>query len=154
MKKSLMTLVLCSFAFGLGFGVNNIAFSDNVAPKIAYVNVSKLVAASKTIKAAQAVQEKQTQDMIKWFNTASADIQKQQSQAGKDALAKKYEAQLNVKKKAISDAYMKKVNEVDAQLDSAITAKAKGLGYTIVLRKDAVLFGGVDITNQILPMVK
>ncbi len=154
MKKSLLTLVLCSFAFGLGFGVNNIAVSNNVVPKIAYVNVSKLVAASKTIKAADATKQKQEQEMIKWFNNANAEIQKQPTQAAKNSLAQKYETQLNAKKKAINDAYMKKVNEVDAQLDSAISAKAKGLGYTIVLRKDSVLFGGVDITSQIIPMVK
>ena len=50
MKKSLLTLVLCSFAFGLGFGLNNVAFSNAPASKVAYVNVGKLLASSKSIK--------------------------------------------------------------------------------------------------------
>ena len=33
MKKNLVTIALCAFAFGLGFGVNNIAFS-NINPAI------------------------------------------------------------------------------------------------------------------------
>ena len=53
MKKSLLTFVLCSFAFGLGFGLNNIAFSDVQAPKVAYVNVGKLLSASKVLKSAE-----------------------------------------------------------------------------------------------------
>ncbi len=154
MKKSLTTLALCSFAFGLGFGLNNIAFSDAAAPKIAYVNVGQLLAASKTIQAAQSAKVKQTQDMLKWYDTASADIQKQQTAAGKEALIKKYEAQLTTKKKTIKDAYIKKVNEVDKQLDSAITQKSKALGYDYVFRKESLLVGGDDITNQILPLVK
>lgn len=154
MKKSLLTLTLCAFAFGLGFGANNIAFSDSATLKVAYVNVPKLLSASKTLKAAQDTQLKQTKDMLKWYDTASADIQKQTTKAGKDALIKKYEAQLTQKKKTIKDTYAKKVNQVDSQLDSAITTKAQAMGYDLVLRKDSVLYGGTDITAQILPLVK
>ncbi len=154
MKKNLVTLVLCSFAFGLGFGLNNIAFSDVAAPKIAYINVGKLLTASKTLKAAEDQRTKDTTEMLKWYDNASADIQKQSTQEAKNALIKKYEAELTKKKKTIKDAYAKKVSDVDKQLDTTITQKAKELGYTIVLRKDAVLFGGDDITAKILPSVK
>jgi len=154
MKKNLLTLALCAFAFGLGFGANNIAFSNVNPAKVAYVNVPKLLAASKALKAAQDAQMKQTKDMLKWYDTASADIQKQTTKAGKDALIKKYEAQSTQKKKTIKDAYAKKVNQVDTQLDTAITTKAKAMGYNLVFRKDALLFGGTDITNEILPLVK
>lgn len=154
MKKSLLTLVLCSFAFGLGFGLNNVAFSDAAGQKVAYVNVGKLLAASKALKAAEDAKVKQTQEMLKWYNTASADIQKQQTEAGRKALINKYESQLTQKKKTIKDAYAKKVNDVDNQLDTAITQKAKAMGYDLVFRKDAVLVGGTDITAQILPLVK
>ena len=94
MKKNLVTLVLCSFAFGLGFGLNNVAFSNAPALKIAYVNVPKLLAASKTLKAAEQTRVKQTQEMLKWYDTASADIQKQSTKAGKESLIRKYEDQL------------------------------------------------------------
>ena len=154
MKKSLLTLALCSFTFGLGFGMNNIAFSNITPAKVAYVNVPKLLNASKTLKAAQETQAKQTKDMLKWYDTASADIQKQTTEAGKKALIKKYEAQLTQKKKTIKETYSKKVTQVDTQLDTAITTKAKAMGYELVLRKDSILFGGVDITDKILPLVK
>lgn len=154
MKKNLLTLLLCSFAFGLGFGLNNIAFSDVAPIKVAYVNVPKLLSTSKTLKAAEEAKIKQTKDMLKWYDTASAEIQSQKTKASKDALIKKYEAQLTKKKTTIKDAYMKKVNQVDDQLEIAISTKAKAMGYNLVLRKDSVLFGGTDITEQILPLVK
>lgn len=154
MKKTLSTIFVFAFAFGLGLGINNLAFSSMGTLKVAYVNVPKLLAASKTLKAAQDAQVKQTQDMLKWYNTASADIAKQQTTAGKEALVKKYEAQLTTKKTAIKDAYAKQVTAVDNQLNTAITTKAKAMGYDLVFRKDSLLFGGVDITSQILPLVK
>ncbi len=154
MKKSLLTLVLCSFAFGLGFGLNNIAFSDVQASKVAYVNVGKLLSASKVLKSAEETRAKQTQNMLKWYDTASADIKKQSTAAGKQALIKKYEAQLTQKKKSIRDDYAKKVNQVDNQLSEAVNQKAKAMGYDLVFRKDSLLFGGTDITASVLPLVK
>jgi len=154
MKKSLLTLVLCSFAFGLGFGFNNIAFSNVAASKVAYVDVTKLLSASKALKSAEDARTKQTQEMLKWYDSASADIQKQKTKEGKVALIKKYEAQLTQKKKTIKESYIKKVNEVDKQLDVAISTKAKAMGYDLVFRKDSLIFGGTDITAQVLPSVK
>lgn len=154
MKKNVVTLVLCAFAFGVGFGLNNVAFSSAAAPKIAYINVSKLLQTSKVLKAAEDQRTRDTKEMLKWYDNASAEIQKQTSASAKQNMVKKYEADLTKKKKAIKDAYSKKVVEVDKQLDTVISQKAKSLGYTLVLRKDSVLFGGDDITNQIVPLVK
>jgi len=155
MKRNFLTIMLASsFAFGLGFGINNIAMSEVDTSKIAYVNVAKLLSNSKTLKSAQETKRKQEQEMIKWFKTASADIDKQQTKAGKETLIKKYEAQLQTKKKTINDQYIKKVNEIDKQIASAISAKATAAGYSMVLKKDAIVFGGVDITDSVLPSIK
>ena len=152
MKKAFLATIACMLAFGIG--LVSPAFCEDGKLKIAYVNVEKLLASSKAIKAAETARAKQTEEMLKWYNTASADIQKQKTQEGKQALVKKYEAQLTAKKKSIKDAYAKKISEVDSQLDSVITQKAKDMGYDIVLRKESVLYGAVDITNSILPLVK
>ncbi len=156
MKKSLITLALCSFCFGLGFGLNNIAFSDTAAAdkKIGYVNVDKILSSSKALKSADEQKVKSTTEMLKWYDTASADIQKQKTPEARKELIKKYEAQLTQKKKSIKDTYSKKVAEIDAQLNDAITKKSKEMGYDLVLRKDSVLYGGEDITSSILPLVK
>ncbi len=154
MKKNLLTLAMCSIMFGLGFGVNSIAMSENAAQKVAYVNVAKLLSSSKALKAAEDAKTKQTKEMLNWYDTASQDIQKQSTPELKQQAIKKYEAQLTQKKKNIKDAYAKKVNEVDAQLSNIISQKAKEMGYDIVFRSDAVLYGGNDITSSVVPLVK
>lgn len=153
MKKSLLTIVLCAFAFGLGFGLNNVALSNVAASKIAYVNVGKLLTSSNTIKTAQSTKDKQAQELQKLIATANADVQKA-AQKDKAAVAKKYEAQIKTKRESIQSAYTKKLMEVDKQLETAIATKAKALGYDIVLRSDSVLYGSSDITAQIVPLVK
>ena len=156
MKKNLLLLACGLFAFGLGFSVNNIAFSDgdSATYKVAVVNVDKLLSSSKALKSAEEQRVKSTNEMLKWYDTASADIQKQTTEDGKKNLIKKYEAQLTQKKKSIREAYDKKAVEIDKQLTSAINQKASNMGYNVVLKKDSVLFGGDDITAQILPLVK
>ena len=154
MKKNLLTLALCFFAFGLGLGFNNIAFSDGAGIKIGYVNVAKLLETSKALKAAEDARAKSTTEMLKWYDTASEDIQKQTTPEARKNLVKKYEDQLTKKKNTIKDAYAKKVAEIDKQMSEVINQKASAMGYNIVLRKDSVLFGGDDITAQILPLVK
>ena len=154
MKRKILTLALCSFTFALGLGFNNIAFSDLKTQKIAYVEVTKLLSTSKALKSAESARTKSTNEMLKWYDTASADIKKQKTEAGQKALVKKYEAQLTQKKKTINDTYSKKVKQVDAQILNVIAQKAEALGYDVVLKSDIVLYGGDDITKEILPLVK
>ena len=154
MKKNLIALMLLIFAFGLGFGVNNIALSNIDSSKIAYIDINKLTLSSKTIKQAVANREKQTAEMLKWYDIASLEIQKQDTKENKDILVKKYEAQLTQKKKIIKDAYSKEINKANNQIETVISQKAKELGYEFVFRKDALIVGGTDITAHVLPLVK
>ena len=154
MKKNLITALMCTFAFALGIGINNIAMSDMDSAKIAYVDVNKLISGSNIITNAQKTRENQTKEMLKWYDKASADIQKQQTPDGRQALVKKYEAQLTQKKTAIKDAYSKEIKKADTQMENAISQKAKELGYSLVFRKESLLFGGNDITSQVLPLIK
>ena len=154
MNKNILTAVLCIFAFGLGIGFNNFAFSDANTQKIAYVDANKLVAASKAIKSAEEIREKDTAQMLKWYDSASIEIQKQETKEKKEALIKKYETQLTQKKKNIKQTYNDVLNKADKQMEEAISKKAGELGYQLVFRKDALIVGGEDITPQVLPLIK
>lgn len=154
MNKNILTAILCIFAFCLGVGFNNFAFSDMAGAKIAYVDVNKLVAASKVIKSAEAKREKETSEMLQWYDKASIEIQKQDTKEKKEALVKKYEAQLTQKKNNIKKAYADVLNNADKQMEEAITKKSNELGYSLVFRSDALIVGGDDITSQVLPLIK
>ena len=128
--------------------------SDIGLNKIAYVDTSKLIINSNTVKQAQNIRDMQTKEMLKWYDNANNEIQKQQTKEAKEALIKKYEKELTQKKQSIKDNYIKEVKKADSQMNNIISKKANELGYSIVFKKDALLFGGNDITSQILPSVK
>ena len=153
MKKNLIVLPLCFLAFGLGFSVNNCALS-NVDNKIAVVDIQKLASASATVQNARKIREHQTKEMLNLYDSVSSEIQKQQTEELRQSLIKKYEAQLNQKKTSIQNSYTKELEKADNQISSVISQQANKSGYSIVLRKDGILFGGEDITSSILPYVK
>ena len=154
MKKNIITALLCTIAFGLGMGVNNFAMSGTNNIKIACIDINRLALSSNTVRQAQATRDKQTKDMLQWYDRASADIQKQESQEAQKALVKKYENQLTQKQKLIKEQYSKEIKRADSQMENVISQKSKELGYNLVFKKDALLFGGDDITSEILPLVK
>lgn len=154
MKNNFLIPALCVLCFGMGIGINNIAMSDTNKTKIAFVDINRLIATSQNVKEAQNIRDIKTKEMLKWYDGASDEIEKQQTKEAKDMLIKKYEAQLTQKKKNIKDSYTKELIKADIQIESAISKKSKELGYNLVFRKDALIVGGEDITSQILPLVK
>lgn len=60
-----------------------------------------------------------------------------------DALAKDYDGQLKSKQQEL-------LGKADADIRGAINKVAGEKGITMVIAKDAVLFGGLDITDDII----
>lgn len=147
MKK---LLAASSIILGLILNLNSLAFADSIA----VVDVAKVVASSNQVKALKAEQQKKNQELKKWLDTAKADIDKQSTEANKQKLIKKYEADLNKKKEAIQKEYAKKLSETEKSINSTIAECAKNMGYTMVITKSVVLYGGNDITNDIIKTVK
>ncbi len=50
--------------------------------------------------------------------------------------------------------YAAKLKELDASISQQISAKAQADGYDVVLSKGIVLYGGKDITAEIIKVVK
>lgn len=122
--------------------------------KIAVVDLQKVVSSSKQVKVLKDEQYKKVTDLEKWLEVAQADIKKQSSEENKQKLIKKYDAELAKKREANTQEYNKKLSEIDASVSQTITNYAKSKGYDMVIAKSNVLFGGIDITNEIMKIVK
>ena len=72
----------------------------------------------------------------------------------KKSLAESYEKQLKQKREANVKEYTTKLKAADANITAQIGKKATELGYTMVLPKSAVVWGGDDITDTILKVIK
>lgn len=154
MKKGLRIFVVGAFLLALGFSNLAMAEDAQVAPKFAVVDVQKVVANSKQVKALKAEQEKQAKDLATWIETAKADVDKQNTDEAREKLAKKYDAQLAKKREAATEAYAKKLTAIDESISSVIAKQAKDNGYTMIFAKSTVLYGGDDLTDAIIKLVK
>ena len=74
--------------------------------------------------------------------------------AKKKALAKKYDNELKTKRETIAKAYKAKLEAADKNITNTIIQQAKAQGYDLVLTKGVVLYGGDDITESILKVIK
>lgn len=154
MRLDLRLFAVAALAFGLGIGSANVALSDVPSGKVAVVDVPKVVAGSKQVQNLKTEQTKKNEELAKWLDTARADVAKQQTEAGKEKLLKKYEADLAKKREANAQNYAKKLAEIDKSISMTIETQAKAKGYDLVLSKSTVLYGGDDLTAEIAKAVK
>ncbi len=153
MTKKISFLFVCLMAFALGYSINNIAISDT-APKIAVVDVQKIVANSSQVKQLKADQEKKLGEMQKTIQQAQSEISKEKDPAKITALEEKYRNQINEQKVALDKDYNDKLTKIDSEIRTAVVEKAKSLNYNLVLPKSMVFYGGEDITDVIAKDIK
>ncbi len=147
--KNTITLSLASLIL-----LTTSAFAAPEAPKIAVVDIQKVVASSAQVKALKSTQDARNKELTDFIKKAQADVNKQTDDKNKKALASKYEKQLVAKREAYAKDYATKLKATDASITEQIGKKATEMGYTMVLPKSAVVYGGDDITATILKVIK
>jgi len=146
MKKLLVTTLLLA-----AMGITNAAMADT---KIAVVDIPTVVAKSAQVQALKKEQQTKMQELEKWLTTARADVEKQNTQEGKEKLLKKYNTEFEKKKADIAKNYQTKLQAIDKSITETIANQAKLKGYDMVITKGTVLYGGDDITADIQKVVK
>ncbi len=147
--KNTITLSLASLIL-----LTTSAFAAPEAQKIAVVDIQKVVASSAQVKALKSTQDARNKELTDFIKKAQADVNKQTDDKNKKALASKYEKQLVAKREAYAKDYATKLKATDASITEQIGKKATEMGYTMVLPKSAVVYGGDDITATILKVIK
>ena len=147
MKKILTATILL-----ITLGISNFAMADT---KIAVVDLQALVNKSSQVQALKKDNEAKAKNLQKWLATVKADIQKQKTQEGKEKLMKKYEEELTKKQETIKKEYAQKLQAIDKSIAETIVNEAKAKGYDLVITKHGdVLYGGLDITKDLMKSVK
>lgn len=153
MKSNVKTFMvaLCGVAFGVA--LNNFAISA-VVNNIAVVDIQKVVASSAQVKSLKTEQNKKIQDLSSFVTTAKTKIKKESDTTKKKALEDKYNKELQTKKNTIEKDYTVKLSAIDTSISNTIKQTAVKNNYSLVLAKGVVLYGGTDITNEIVNSVK
>ena len=145
MKKTL-SFVLTLLLLGTGAAM--------AEQKIAVVDIPAVVAKSAQVQALKKEQQAKMQDLEKWLKIVQADVEKQQTQEGKEKLLKKYNAEFAKKKETLAKNYQSQLQAIDKSITETVSATAKAKGYDIVISKNVVVYGGDDITAELQKLVK
>ena len=155
MKPSMKLFAAAAIAFGIGLTAGNYAVSDVPSNyKTAVVDVQKVVSSSEQVKALTKEQAAKREELAKFIKTANEAVQKEKNKDKKKALEEKYNKEFKQKQETIAKNYETKLLAIDKDITDLIQAKAKARGYNLVLAKGMVLYGGIDITDEIAKQVK
>lgn len=139
--------------FSLIFGQLS-AIADMQPQKIAVVDVQKVVSASKQVKALKKEQQARQKELQKFVKKADADVKKQSTPEAKKQAAIKYKKELADKKSFYANDYAVKVRQLDHDINAKIQQKAVEMGYNMALSKKSVVYGGDDITADVIKVIK
>ena len=154
MKNSVKVLSVAALAIGLCFGVNSIATTAAPANSIAVVDVAQVINNNSQVKKLKESQEKKSEALKTWVEAARADVEKQKTDQAKESLTQKYNKELQAKVDSQRQELYAESTKIDKKIGEAIAKNAQANGYSIVLVKGAVLYGGADITEDIKKATK
>lgn len=121
---------------------------------VAIVDVPQVVNASAQVQALKKDQQAKAEEIVKFVEKARKDVASMTDANKKKAAEEKYNKELMAKKEKMDQDYAAKLKALDTSISQQINEKAKADGYDLVLSKGIVLFGGNDITSEIIKVVK
>ncbi|MBE7703307.1 MAG: hypothetical protein E7Z89_04570 [Cyanobacteria bacterium SIG28] len=143
MKKKLLLLVLI---------LNTcVVFADD---KIAVVDLQQLVNSSAQVKALKQDHSNKMAELDKIIVNARGEILNEKDPAKVLLLEDKYMKEFNSKKEALETSYNTKLENIEKNIKSEISKKAQKNGYEYVFAKSVVLYGGKDITSELMSSIK
>ncbi len=150
MKKNLGLLAVSIAVLG-GLSISSANAADF---SVAIVDVPQVVNASAQVQALKKEQQAKANEIIKFVEKARKDVASITDADKKKATEEKYNKELIAKKEKMDQEYSEKLKAIDASISEQIQTKAKADGYSLVLSKGIVLYGGKDITAEIIKVVK
>lgn len=145
MKKNLLILSLLSILS------TNISFAEE---NIAVVDLQKLVNSSGQVKQLKQEHSKKLSELDKIIVNARGEISNEKDPAKVLLLEDKYMNEFNNKKEALENDYNTKLETIEKNIKNEIAKKAQKDSYTHVFAKSVVLYGGKDITSELIGNIK
>ncbi len=122
--------------------------------KVAVVDVPQVVNASAQVQALKKEQQNKANEIVKFIEKARKDVATITDASKKKEAEDRYTKELQAKKDKMDKDYADKLKAIDTSISKQIEAQAKLDGYNVVISKGVVLYGGEDITEKIMKVVK
>lgn len=143
MKKTLLILAIMTSVSGVFAGEN-----------IAVVDLQQIVSNSSQVKQLKGDHSKKMAELDKILINARGEISNEKDPAKVLLLEDKYMKEFSSKKEALERDYNSKLSAIEKNIKNEITKKAQKDNYDYVFAKSVVLYGGKDITGELLNSIK
>lgn len=156
MKKLILVATLTIIA---GLLTQNTTLAEtasniNTSKKYAVVDVKKVVESSNSVQAVKEERKKQKEAVIKFIKDGNAQVAAEKDPAKKEALKKKLNNDLKYMTKTYDTKYKAELKKINDSMSADIAKIGKEQNYDLILTTDAVLYGGKNITNEVIKAVK
>jgi len=142
MRKYFLILAL----IGMSTGV----YAENIA----VVDLQQIVDNSSQVKQLKQEHSKKMAELDKIIVNARGEISNESDPAKVLLLEDKYMKEFNSKREQLEKDYFAKLAIVEKNIKAEISKKAEKDSYDYVFAKSVVLYGGKDITSELLNSVK
>ena len=137
------------FFFFLILSANSVFAKD-----IAVVDLQQIVNNSSQVKQLKQEHEKKMAELDKIIVNARGELANESDPAKILLIEDKYMKEFNTKREALEKEYGRRLEALEKNIKAEITKKAEKDGYEYVFAKSVVLYGGQDITEELLQSVK
>ena len=124
------------------------------ATNIAVVDVQAIVNSSAQVKSLREAQSSKINELNIWLQNAQNEVNAEQDKERQQALLQKYNAEFALKRRDIALQYQQELKAISNSISQTVETEAKKKGYSMVIAKNIVIYGGVDITEDIAKIVK
>lgn len=121
---------------------------------IAVVDIQTVVNASAQVKALKEEQATKVKELNLWLQSAQNEVNTEQDKEKQQALLQKYNAEFALKRRDIALQYQQELKTVSDNISQTVAKEAEKKGYSMVIAKNIVVYGGVDITENIAKIIK
>ena len=121
---------------------------------IAVIDVQAIVNSSAQVKALREAQAAKINELNLWLRNAQNEVNAEQDKERQQALLQKYNAEFALKRRDITLQYQQELKTVSDNISQTVAAEAEKKGYSMVIAKNIVICGGVDITEHVAKIIK
>ena len=121
---------------------------------IAVIDVQAIVNSSAQVKALREAQAAKINELNLWLRNAQNEVNAEQDKERQQALLQKYNAEFALKRRDIALQYQQELKTASDNISQTVAKEAEKKGYSMVIAKNIVVYGGVDITENIARIIK
>jgi len=151
-SKFILIIVL---VLGIGVTINNFALSKaNSNSNIAVVNVQEIIKNYDKVNILKDQQKAKLDELKKFVADAKTKISEEKNTTKKKTLEDNYNKELQARKTTINTEYQIQLADINKNITNTINNIGKKNNYDLILVKNSVLYGGKDITADVLKYLK